>query len=234
MRRILDSLPCVISRADIRAFFEGCCFYLRGSKTRVGDDSREYRLHLGLTLAEHTFISLCKSAQQPRAVSIIIIINILLLLLLKAQSRSGFGSEVPRLSLSQARSSVEPGPSPPFPHPNAAKTSRATSIADSPANERTQGNRPDNTSNQAQLQQGLHPSRLYISPTARFAPLSSSPLPSSFILIPLVEASKVISEGPLPAFRMHSSTTGLHTNRQDKPSPTTFDLARQTPKGTKI
>jgi hypothetical protein len=55
MRRILDSLPCVILRADIRAFFEGLLLRSVFMQDLVVVMIRENTSpHLGLTLAEHT------------------------------------------------------------------------------------------------------------------------------------------------------------------------------------
>jgi hypothetical protein len=69
------------------------------ARPRGGDDSREYRLHLSLTLAERISY---RSSNLPSNHELL-----LSSLLLKAQARLGFGSEVPRLSLSQARSSAD-------------------------------------------------------------------------------------------------------------------------------
>lgn len=150
---------------------------------------------------------------------------------MKAQARSGFGSDVPRLSLSQARSSIDQA----HPRPSLTQTPlKRPGDQHSPANDRTEGNRPDNTSNLAQL-----PARAPPVPSLHLT--DSSPLLFYLLhLFPRASSSslslkhqksyrKAISQPFVCTLRPRAS---ILTDRISQ--ATTFDLARQTPKGTKI
>jgi len=149
---------------------------------------------------------------------------------LKAQARSGFGSDVPRLSLSQARSSIDqahPRPSltqTPLKRPGDQHSRQRTREL------RTEGNRPDNTSNLAELHPvpSLHltdssPLLFYL---LHLFPRASS---SSLSLKHQKSYRKAISQPFVCTLRPRAS---ILTDRISQ--ATTFDLARQTPKGTKI